>query len=212
MRPVNLLAVRRATCSCMQTCMGNAVRTLGKCGVQELCHAVVVCAGGAFMAGDPRMYCPAFKLWMKKMAAQGISMRVLSVGYPLSPENSFPAPVQAAAAAYRWLLKQLKAEGRKDTVLIGKQPCWGAGGKQMSSCASCLVCSGIACSGQPKGYLGVHCAAACCCCLLQALQADSTMQDEHLTSQLAVQGNMYLSCEHNATRSARSSRYTCKLG
>jgi hypothetical protein len=77
-------------------------------------------AGGAFMAGDPRMYCPAFKHWMRALAAQGISMRVLSVGYPLAPENTFPAPVLAAAAAYRWLLDQLKAEGRNDAVIMGE--------------------------------------------------------------------------------------------
>jgi hypothetical protein len=78
------------------------------------------------MAGDPKMYCLAFKLWMKQMAAQGISMRVLSVGYPLAPEHRFPAPVKAAAAAYRWLLDQLKAEGRTDTVILGGSEacCW----------------------------------------------------------------------------------------
>ena len=72
------------------------------------------------MAGDPRMYCPAFRHWMRALAAQGISMRVMSVGYPLAPENPFPAPVLAAAAAYRWLVGQLKAEGRSDAVVIGE--------------------------------------------------------------------------------------------
>jgi hypothetical protein len=66
------------------------------------------------------MYCPAYKLWMQQLRAQGISMRILAVGYPLCPEHPFPAPVKAAAAAYRWLLDQLKAEGRNDTVILGE--------------------------------------------------------------------------------------------
>jgi hypothetical protein len=77
-------------------------------------------AGGAFAAGDPLMYCPAFKYWMRQLAAQGIAMRVLSVGYPLAPENPYPAAVVAAAAAYRWLLKQLEAEGSQEAVILGE--------------------------------------------------------------------------------------------
>lgn len=72
------------------------------------------------MAGAPRMYCSAYKLWMQQLRAQGVSMRILAVGYPLCPEHPFPAPVKAAAAAYRWLLGQLKAEGRNDTIILGE--------------------------------------------------------------------------------------------
>lgn len=82
-------------------------------------------AGGAFVAGEPLMYCPAFKHWMRQLAAQGIAMRVLSVGYPLAPENPFPAAVVAATAAYRWLLKQLEAEGSQEAVILGE---WGCSG------------------------------------------------------------------------------------
>lgn len=90
------------------------------------------------MAGEPRMYCLAFRLWMKQMAAQGISMRVLSVGYPLAPEHPFPAPVKAAAASYRWLLDQLKAEGRNDTVILGgsKARCWSIANRHVQLCQS----------------------------------------------------------------------------
>lgn len=91
--------------------------------------------GGAFMAGAPRMYCLAYKLWMRQLRAQGISMRILAVGYPLCPEHPFPAPVKAAAAAYRWLLDQLKAEGRKDTVILGGDS---AGGNLVVACLAYL--------------------------------------------------------------------------
>lgn len=72
------------------------------------------------MAGEPLMYCPAFKHWMQQLAAQGIRMRVLSVGYPLAPEHPYPAAVLAAAAAYRWLLQQLEAEGIQEAVILGE--------------------------------------------------------------------------------------------
>lgn len=75
--------------------------------------------GGAFMAGEPRMYCQAFKLWMQELAAQGINARVLSVGYPLAPEHPYPAGVLAGAAAYRWLVQQLEVEGRDDHIILG---------------------------------------------------------------------------------------------
>lgn len=55
---------------------------------------------------------------MQQLAAQGIRMQVLSVGYPLAPENPFPAAVLGAAAGYRWLLEQLKLQGRSDTTVI----------------------------------------------------------------------------------------------
>lgn len=45
-------------------------------------------------------------------------MQVLSIGYPLAPETPFPGAVLGAAAGYRWLLDQLKAQGRSDTTVI----------------------------------------------------------------------------------------------
>lgn len=75
------------------------------------------------MAGDPRMYCVAFRHWMQQLAAQGIRMRVLSVGYPLSPEHPHPAPILAGAASYRWLMQRLKEEGSSESVILGEADC-----------------------------------------------------------------------------------------
>jgi hypothetical protein len=50
--------------------------------VQQLSYALCVVrlarAGGAFMAGHPLMYKPAYRLWMQQMAEQGIHMRVFA--------------------------------------------------------------------------------------------------------------------------------------
>ncbi|WIA31722.1 hypothetical protein OEZ86_002598 [Tetradesmus obliquus] len=63
--------------------------------------------GGAFMAGHPLMYKPAYRLWMQQMAEQGIHVRVFAVGYPLAPEHPFPAGMHGVAEAYDWLVAQL---------------------------------------------------------------------------------------------------------
>lgn len=78
-----------------------------------------VVAGGGFVAGEPRMYCPAFRHWMQQLAARGVRMRVLSVGYPMAPEHPFPAAILFVAAAYKWLLQHLEAEGSSDSIIIG---------------------------------------------------------------------------------------------
>ncbi|WP_433325381.1 alpha/beta hydrolase [Spirillospora sp. CA-294931] len=44
--------------------------------------------------------------------ADAAGARVLGVDYPLAPEHTFPAPVTAATAAYRWLLESGVSPGR----------------------------------------------------------------------------------------------------
>lgn len=73
-------------------------------------------SGGAFVAGDPLMYKPAYLTWMRQLAAQGIHMRVFAVGYPLAPENTFPAALHGVAEAYEWLVREL---GGSDNIILG---------------------------------------------------------------------------------------------
>jgi epsilon-lactone hydrolase len=57
--------------------------------------------GGSYTIGSPRTH--------RALAAQmarAAGMRALVLGYRLAPEHLFPAPVEDATAAYRWLLAQ----------------------------------------------------------------------------------------------------------
>eukprot|EP00882_Tetradesmus_deserticola_P003818 GHRQ01004037.1.p1 GENE.GHRQ01004037.1~~GHRQ01004037.1.p1 ORF type:complete len:212 (+),score=73.21 GHRQ01004037.1:292-927(+) len=74
--------------------------------------------GGAFMAGHPLMYKPAYRLWLQQLAAQGIHMRILAVGYPLAPEHPFPAALHAVAEVYSWLVGQL---GGSEHLILGER-------------------------------------------------------------------------------------------
>eukprot|EP00878_Enallax_costatus_P004522 GHUV01004763.1.p1 GENE.GHUV01004763.1~~GHUV01004763.1.p1 ORF type:complete len:411 (+),score=112.86 GHUV01004763.1:860-2092(+) len=71
--------------------------------------------GGAFVAGDPLMYKPAYLTWMQQLAAHGIHMRVFAVGYPLAPEHTFPAALHGVTEAYQWLVQEL---GGSDNIII----------------------------------------------------------------------------------------------
>lgn len=55
--------------------------------------------GGAYQIGSP-----ATHRHMVALLSGAARARVLSVGYRLAPENPFPAAVDDAVAAYRWLL------------------------------------------------------------------------------------------------------------
>jgi len=68
--------------------------------------------GGGYVIGDSWGYRP---LWSGLAAACGA--RGLGVDYRLAPEHPFPAAVEDAAAAYRWLLDQGHAPG--SIVLAG---------------------------------------------------------------------------------------------
>src|SRR5262249_20511264 len=55
--------------------------------------------GGAFIIGSPALY--RHVTWRIATATRA---RVLAVDYRLAPEHPFPAALDDAAAAYRWLL------------------------------------------------------------------------------------------------------------
>ena len=55
--------------------------------------------GGAYQVGSP-----ATLRHLKALLSAAASSRVLSVGYRLAPEHPFPAAVEDALTAYRWLL------------------------------------------------------------------------------------------------------------
>jgi acetyl esterase/lipase len=68
--------------------------------------------GGGYVIGDPFNYRP---LWSALAAAAGT--RGLGLDYRLAPEHPFPAAVEDAVKAYRWLLEQGHAPGQ--IVLAG---------------------------------------------------------------------------------------------
>jgi hypothetical protein len=53
----------------------------------RVCVLLLRCPGGAFMAGHPLMYKPAYKLWMQQLAEQGIHMRVFAGACLLAAEE-----------------------------------------------------------------------------------------------------------------------------
>jgi acetyl esterase/lipase len=67
--------------------------------------------GGGYVIGEPMGYRP---LWSALARAAGA--RGLGLDYRLAPEHPFPAAVEDAVAAYRWLLDQGFAPGR---IVIG---------------------------------------------------------------------------------------------
>lgn len=60
---------------------------------------VLHCHGGAFIAGSPAHTRP-----FSGAVSRNAGVRCLGVDYRLAPENPFPAAVDDAMAAYRWLL------------------------------------------------------------------------------------------------------------
>lgn len=63
--------------------------------------AILHLHGGAFVTGSPAAY---RELTARISAAAGVA--VLSLGYRLAPEHPFPAAIEDAVLAYRWLLGQ----------------------------------------------------------------------------------------------------------
>lgn len=68
--------------------------------------------GGGYMIGSLASY-----RGLGARLATAAGARVLNLDYRLAPEHRFPAPVEDATAAYRWLLEQGVAPGR--IVLAG---------------------------------------------------------------------------------------------
>lgn len=76
-------------------------------------HVILYLHGGAYVAGNIQ-YASGFA----GILAAGTSMRVLSVAYRLAPENTFPAAVEDAFAAYEYLLDSGYAS--RDISLVGE--------------------------------------------------------------------------------------------
>ena len=64
-------------------------------------HAVLYLHGGAYCAGSP-----ASHRGLAGLLSAAAGARVLVADYRLAPENPYPAAVEDATAAYRWLLAQ----------------------------------------------------------------------------------------------------------
>ena len=67
--------------------------------------------GGGFVGGSMR-----YAKTMAKYLAASLGIRTLTVGYRLAPEHPYPAALQDAVAAYRYLLQR----GYKKIILVGE--------------------------------------------------------------------------------------------
>jgi len=67
--------------------------------LSECCRHILFLHGGGFIVGSPALY--RHFTWRIASAARA---RVLSVDYRLAPEHPFPAALDDAVTAYRWLL------------------------------------------------------------------------------------------------------------
>ncbi len=70
-------------------------------------RVVLYLHGGGYIIGSPRTH----RALMAKLS-QDAGARVLGLDYRLAPEHPFPAPVEDAVAAYRWLLNEGYDPGR----------------------------------------------------------------------------------------------------
>ncbi|MCB1542277.1 MAG: alpha/beta hydrolase [Rhodoblastus sp.] len=70
-------------------------------------HVVLYLHGGGFRIGSVRSHRDLIQ-----RLSQASRARVLAIEYRLSPEHTFPAPVEDALAAYRWLLTAGHAPAR----------------------------------------------------------------------------------------------------
>jgi hypothetical protein len=66
------------------------------------------CSGGAFMAGHPLMYKPAYKIWMQQLAEQGIHMRVFAGAWLSTDEQQQQGKTGRAGPAQRFCTMHLK--------------------------------------------------------------------------------------------------------
>ncbi len=83
--------------------------------IQKLCPTIVFFHGGGFVLGNLDTlegYC--------RELAQLAHCIVVSVDYPLAPENPFPKPVEASYAATCWIHDNLKKwKGDPDNLFVG---------------------------------------------------------------------------------------------
>jgi monoterpene epsilon-lactone hydrolase len=75
-------------------------------------RTVIYLHGGGYVLGSARNYCE-----MASRVARAARARVLVIDYRLAPEHPFPAPVEDALAAYRWLISN--GANPASTVIAG---------------------------------------------------------------------------------------------
>lgn len=74
-------------------------------------HVIFYLHGGGYVACSPELYRPFTAALARQSKA-----RVFALDYRLAPEHRFPAPIEDATQAYRWLLAQGIAPGK---IVIG---------------------------------------------------------------------------------------------
>jgi acetyl esterase/lipase len=76
--------------------------------------------GGGYLSGHPAMYLTShLKILSELRKKYNIAnIRILSVFYPLTPESHYPAQINVAFDAYRWLVKVHKTPAHK--IMVGK--------------------------------------------------------------------------------------------
>jgi acetyl esterase/lipase len=79
---------------------GISAEWVGAAGARTDC-AIIYLHGGAFIMGSP-----ATHRELAARLADATGIRVLVLDYRLAPEHPFPAAMQDAVSAYRWLLEQ----------------------------------------------------------------------------------------------------------
>ncbi|KAJ9531612.1 hypothetical protein QJQ45_015073 [Haematococcus lacustris] len=91
--------------------------------------------GGAMVAGASGMYARSFTRLVQQLQALGVSARLLSVEYPLAPEQPHPAALQATLAAWRHLLQcSQQGQGKACYAIMGDS----AGGNLALACLMAL--------------------------------------------------------------------------
>lgn len=60
-----------------------------------------------------------FERWMKALARQGLTTKVLCISYPLAPERPFPAAVASTAAVFAWVAQQFPAGCGTTVIAVG---------------------------------------------------------------------------------------------
>ncbi len=97
--------------------------------------------GGGYIYGDLEMYDPACRF-----LAERSGIRVLSVDYRLAPEHPFPAPLDDAVGAYRWVVDHADELGvDPDRIAVGGDS---AGGNMAAHIALTAARDGLPCAYQ----------------------------------------------------------------
>jgi acetyl esterase/lipase len=77
--------------------------------------------GGGYAVGHPAQYIPSFARLFKELRERhaASTFAILSVDYPLAPENPHPSALCSAVAAYAWLCGRRVGGSRPSIVIAG---------------------------------------------------------------------------------------------